>query len=162
MKLCVCGCGESFDSNGPQRAIFGHPVGHCSQCEIPLVSDSVWEAYGRAGKDRSHFARHSGNKLCNGCFKRISRAEYRRRENKPAYSGMRRREEVLEDWELLRSDGVTDLEVAAHRMGMSKGALEQALYRARKAGDSRGIVHRNDQLGGGIRQGRTGATRTAA
>ena len=57
---------------------------------------------------------------------------------------MRSNEEVVEEWDLLRSQGVMTVAQAASRMGMTAEALDRALYRARKRGDTRAnLVHPN-------------------
>jgi hypothetical protein len=50
----------------------------------------------------------------------------------------RSREEVLEDYALIRDD-VNSIAQAAERMGMTFSALDMALYRARKLGDPRAL-----------------------
>jgi hypothetical protein len=50
----------------------------------------------------------------------------------------RTRDEVLDDWVILRNRGYTIREAAAN-MKMKHSALEQALVRARKDGDARAL-----------------------
>jgi predicted DNA-binding protein (UPF0251 family) len=94
--------------------------------------------------ERVGLARHEGHRLCTRCGKAAIRAETALATRAP----QRKREEVLEEWDLMRSDGVTDLTVAAKRMGMTRAGLQKALERARAAGDPRAITHGNSQLGG--------------
>lgn len=51
-----------------------------------------------------------------------------------------RNEMVLEDWVMMRDDGLTDLSIAAGRLGYTVGGLKKLLYRARKVGDPRGSL----------------------
>lgn len=54
-----------------------------------------------------------------------------------------RRDEVLDDWDLLRSDGVTRRQ-AAPRIGISLDCLEKHIYRGARAGDSRAVLGTRD------------------
>jgi predicted DNA-binding protein (UPF0251 family) len=56
----------------------------------------------------------------------------------PPMRSWRPREEILAEWVELRDQGLT-LTEAAERMGMVRHSLENALNRARRAGDARGI-----------------------
>lgn len=57
---------------------------------------------------------------------------------------LRTNEEVVEEYDELRSQGNFDLHLIAERMGMTYKALDKALYRARKRGDTRAALpHRN-------------------
>jgi hypothetical protein len=49
---------------------------------------------------------------------------------------------LLEDWVLLRSEGLT-WKQAAPRIGVSESAMEKALHRARQRGDDRGNLYRH-------------------
>lgn len=51
----------------------------------------------------------------------------------------RTRDEVMEDWEILRSHGCTKRQ-AAERIGMSFAAFSRAYDRARAAGDNRAVA----------------------
>jgi hypothetical protein len=50
----------------------------------------------------------------------------------------RSRDEVLDEWEMLRGEGYTRRQ-AAERIGMTFEAFDRALYRARSAGDPRAV-----------------------
>lgn len=52
----------------------------------------------------------------------------------------RTRDEVMADWELLRSEGYSKRQAAA-RLGMSHEAFDRAFHRARRAGDPRAVTH---------------------
>lgn len=117
--------------------------GQCSGCQAPMVTEGRWRAMPVEERQASGLSRHGGHGKCNRCAKAARRGEA---------SGTRAsiipNEEMLEEWVLLRSSGVTDLAEAARRIGTTRAALEQCLYRARRKGDSRGEYHRNDDLGG--------------
>lgn len=49
-----------------------------------------------------------------------------------------RRDDLLHEWDFFRRQGYT-LPQAARRIGVSQGALEQAITRARRDGDPRAI-----------------------
>lgn len=136
-------------------------------CGVPTVSS--WSLALLSPERRQEIAREHGAEDLQGrqgyglCTKHYNRL---RRNGDPLASAPKRprpkrgpesrsAEEVLEEWAMLRSDGVTDLRVAAQRMGMSFSALDKALWRARKRGDERGIVRKNEDLGG-IARGSTG------
>lgn len=85
--------------------------------------------------------KHGSRGLCEPC-ERAARADdtlldYPRR--------IRSREEVVEEWDFLRSQGVFDVRQAAARMGMTFKALDKALYLARKAGDERATLPHPNQ-----------------
>jgi hypothetical protein len=122
---------------------------HCAGCARGLVPQRAWQAMTPEERDTHPGRRHESRGLCPSCYWKL------RRDDLLGQRRLRRADEVLEEWVLLRSDGVTDLGVAAKRIGMTRTALQQALYRARRRGDDRGRVHRNDQLSGGMLQGTT-------
>jgi hypothetical protein len=79
------------------------------------------------------FRRHLGRGLCVNCYgteMTAGRLDQWPRMNRPG-------SEMLEDWELLRSAGVS-VEQAAKRIGVTMAALDRALHRAIKNGDERG------------------------
>lgn len=82
---------------------------------------------------RMRFVRHLARGLCSGCYWRHktdgSLLDFEARKLS--------RDELLTEWELLRSDGVR-LDVAAERIGTSAQALDRALHRALSDGDQRG------------------------
>ena len=121
----------------------------CRRCERgPLVHGARWRRLTRPERKATGGVEHCARGLCRTCYVVVLEqgALY---DYEPV---SRSREEVLDEWELLRSDGVTDLAIAAERIGTTRAALEKCLERARKAGDPRGQVYRNGQLGG-VRQG---------
>ena len=79
---------------------------------------------------------HRGRGLCRGCHAR------RRRDGTLADAprATMSADEVLEEWVMLRGEGHTVAQ-AAERLGMTYGALEKALDRARKRGDERAKRH---------------------
>jgi hypothetical protein len=90
------------------------------------------------------WARHNGKGLCNTHDYRDRRygdpeadllAKPRPRARGSAW---RTAEEVLEDYAMIR-DHVGSVAEAAERMGLTASALDRALYRARTAGDARGL-----------------------
>lgn len=91
-------------------------------------------------EERSGLTFHSARGLCMRCRRAAERDgtfddyEPRRRLNG----------DVLEEWELLRSQGVWDLKVAADRIGISYSALDMAIWRGAQKGDPRAVrPHRN-------------------
>lgn len=80
-------------------------------------------------------SRNAGRGLCAHCHQGALRAgtlcDYERL--------TRSRADVLDDWTVLRGQGVTRLQAAA-RLGMSFPAFERALFRARAAGDERAVL----------------------
>jgi hypothetical protein len=77
---------------------------------------------------------HRGRQLCNFCHPAAARngelVDFERQ--------TRVRDEVMADWELLRSQGFTRRQAAA-RLGMTVKAFEKAHERARRAGDPRAL-----------------------
>jgi hypothetical protein len=91
---------------------------HCVRCRNPMIPEGRW----RPGLPvRPHVARG----LCRACYLHLRKhgdlIDYERRS--------RPRDEVLEEWELLRAEGYT-VRQAAERLGMTVHALKKALYRA--------------------------------
>ena len=159
-NTCYCGCGTSIpvarvyaDGHNPRNRWRNHdpkvPIGDCKGCDSPIVSDGGWRLMTPAERELAGVRRHAGRRLCNRCWKAAKADETRLGTRAP----QRKREEVLEEWDLMRSDGVTDLTVAAKRMGMTRHGLQKALERAAKAGDPRAVRHHNDQLSGGTTSG---------
>ena len=71
---------------------------------------------------------HAGRGLCGSCYHRLTpdeRLDYPRTQMS--------RDELLEEWELLRSEGCTQRQ-AAERLGMAYATFDRALLRARAAG----------------------------
>lgn len=115
--------------SGPDQVL----VHQCTDCGKTMVSNQYRARWPELAE--KHLAM-GGRGLC----RRDYGIRLRNGTLPPGNSGRRPMEETLEDWEMLRDDGVTSLEVAAARMGMSLAALDQALYRARKKGDPRGSL----------------------
>ncbi len=75
---------------------------------------------------------HTGRRLCGRCYDRHHRhgtlADYPTR--------VRLRADLIADYLTLRADGLARTWIA-HRLGMTRGALDRALQRAARAGDTR-------------------------
>lgn len=71
---------------------------------------------------------HASRGLCHPCYHRLAPDE---RLDYPRLN--RSREDLVEDWELLRSEGYTKRQ-AAERLGMTFAAFDRAWHRARRAG----------------------------
>lgn len=95
----------------------------CTCCDTPLTPCT---------SPQPDAAIHGGRGLCNSCH---ARERYHGRLADHPRS-TRSRDELLEEWELLRGQGHTRVQ-AAERLGMSPSAFERALQRARAAGDPR-------------------------
>lgn len=115
-----------------------HPD-HCVNpaCGVGLVSKNRWKQGVRPEGVRPH----GGRGYCAACYRRLGR--YGTTEHQGYVAPKRRAgiihrplEEVLEDYLLIRDD-VQNIREAAERMGMRFSALDRALYRARKNGDTR-------------------------
>lgn len=89
----------------------------CAMCRQPMVPQH--------SEVPADHVRHNGRGLCGGCYSRAEQAgtlaDYPRRQ-KP-------RADLLEDWELLRSEGYS-VQHAAERLGMTHEAMRKALRRA--------------------------------
>jgi hypothetical protein len=70
--------------------------------------------------------------MCAACY---SAAKYAGA-NPPAERTVYRRDELLAEWDMLRRQGY-DVRNAATRLGITPGALDRALVRAKAAGDER-------------------------
>jgi hypothetical protein len=81
---------------------------------------------------RERYARHTARGLCVACYVRVRTAGCLDDYPRATWT----RDELLDEWEFLRSTGVGVVE-AAPRLGMTVDALAQALERARKDGDPR-------------------------
>jgi hypothetical protein len=156
-KLCECGCGQRTDvatrtdrrwgqvKGQPLRFIAGHnlrciarepadpapaeagpDVRRCRRCPYPLVPVRT---AGQAG-----WRRHAGRGLCDSCRSR-ARANG---ELIDFERFTRSRDELLDEWVLLRAEGYT-MRQAAERLGMAYTAFERAYYRARRDGDPRAL-----------------------
>lgn len=124
--------------NGFQRQF------NCAACGIEIVPSSTWRVLspeGRKGK-----ACNGGRSLCRRHYNRWARTgdplgSVPRKPRKPATrtTDIRPREDVLVEWMAIRPS-VRSVAEAAERMGMTAAALDKALYRARQAGDDRGVL----------------------
>jgi len=105
-------------------------LGHCTECGVRLVGKADWSISRPQG-----CRRHGGYGLCVAHYAQMIRRRKKpvTKRRSPSRAKMRSREEVLEDYLTIR-DEVESLEDAAHRMGMTVSALDQALYRARRDG----------------------------
>lgn len=73
--------------------------------------------------------RHHARGLCDNCYP-VIRRRHRLADYPPV---VRSREAFLEDYTLLRSEGHTRGQIA-ERLGLTRGAVDQAISRARRAG----------------------------
>jgi hypothetical protein len=92
--------------------------------------------------------RHEARGLCEPCYKRED--YHGRLDDYPRRTWSR--EELLDEWELLRGENYTRVQ-AAERLGIRPSAFERALQRARAAGDPRAAL--------GLAGGMTGAIAAA-
>jgi hypothetical protein len=81
---------------------------------------------------RERYARHTARGLCAACYFRVRHAGHLDDYPRATWT----RDELLDEWEFLRSTGVSVID-AAPRLGMTPAALVRALERARKDGDPR-------------------------
>lgn len=102
---------------------------HCQGCETTMVTRSARDRFPSL---RQH-AVLASIELCHRCHSSRRRSGDLDRKKRLA-------DEVLDDWVLMRDDGES-VESAARRMGMTRSALDKALYRARKRGDARGSLN---------------------
>lgn len=114
----------------------------CSKCGTPTVSTHQWYTLGQRPPGHLPRGRMAPTPMCRPCYQRLRNEESGRHDRCPrCITGtreLRPREEVLEDYAMIRDD-VTSVHEAAHRMGMSFAALDRALYRARQDGDRRAL-----------------------
>lgn len=113
---------------GPTRAK-DVPIHTCRTCGRTMVTRHQRRRFPVL---RQH-ATLNTRELCSACYARAQRAGELERIKRSA-------DEVLDDWALMRDDGES-VESAAQRMGMTRSALDKALYRARKRGDARGSLN---------------------
>lgn len=101
-------------------------TGQCARCSHRIVP--------RRHRPLNGARRHAGRGLCDPC-----RNETRATGDLPDFErATRTRDELLDEWVLLRSEGYT-LRQAAERLGMTYPAFERAYYRARCDGDPRAL-----------------------
>lgn len=77
---------------------------------------------------------HGGRGLCNACHRRERYNGRLADHPRSTWS----RDDVLNEWEVLRAEGHTRVQ-AAERLGMKPAAFERALQRARADGDPRAL-----------------------
>lgn len=99
----------------------------CAACPWPLVGQ-------RTKRRPQGFRRHGGRGLCSPCYSRASRDGTLLDFGRATLS----RDDVLDDWEVLREQGY-GRRVAAERLGMSLDAFDGALRRAARDGDERAV-----------------------
>lgn len=106
----------------------------CPKCSARVVDPRRLED---ARKIEPTVVIRKGRGMCRPCYnswyKESTRAGTFERATRPY-------DETLDEWVMLRDTGCTDVATAARRLGMTKRALEQTLYRARKRGDIRGSL----------------------
>lgn len=99
---------------------------NCAHCTKPMRKQIRGDT--RRGGRRQHKARG----LCDICWTDLARrgglADYERVN--------RAHDDLLDDYVILRGQGY-DWRQCAARLGMTRGAFERAMYRARRAGDPR-------------------------
>lgn len=137
--LCACGCGEPAPTHTRKGRIVHYRQGHrwrrppaategvdlrCARCGYPAVPKGEHAPPG--------FAKLHCRGLCPPCYQQV-----RNRGQLAEYQPDRcRRDDILDDWDWLRSWGV-GREEAARRIGITVTALDQHLCRARRDGDPR-------------------------
>ena len=108
------------------------------QCANTDCGRQIWpQRQGRPVEDE-----HRGRGLCTNCYGRL---RYRGDLIDFARRAMSR-DEVMADWEVLRSQGYTHRQ-AAERLGMSHAAFTRAYERARAAGDVRAYSLTLNEIG---------------
>lgn len=160
---CECGCGQptriatrNDRSKGhvkgqPFRFMAGHnlrrdraaqteppaeagpEVRRCRQCKYPVVPQGHRPPPG--------WRAHNGRCLCEWCYKDADAAG----ELVDFERTTRSRDEVLDEWLLLREQGCSRAQ-AAERLGMTFDAFDRAWRRARKAGDERALPALDDMF----------------
>lgn len=115
-------------------------AGRCRACRAPVFP----RPNGARVTDLPPGARfHAGRGLCTRCHPAAHRAGTLIDFARHTLS----RDELLDDWVLLRDEGLTYTQAAA-RIGMPVAALKRALNRARADGDPRAEYARNRQSTG--------------
>lgn len=103
-----------------------------SGCGRILVTEIEWKAMpkdGRVAATRIGMRRHYGRGLCSVCY-RISAKNSHAGHARTTVAG----EDMLDEYALVKHLPLAD---AAKRIGVTKAALDQALTRAARRGDSR-------------------------
>lgn len=159
--LCLCGCGQatriaarSHTRYGqvrgrPLRYIKGHNATEAS-AEQARKARSVPPATGpqvkqrclhcdypvmRGGRILRGYRALANRGLCSRCRRDLNGTD----ELYDYPARCRSRDEVLDEWDRLRLDGVGRAQ-AAQRMGMTFGALDRAIHRGRNVGDPRAVL----------------------
>jgi hypothetical protein len=104
----------------------------CVVCSVPLCSLHEW----RQGVRPEGRKPHSNHGMCDACRRRAKYVRVARRPSKPT-GPQALTEQMLDEYALIRDD-VMNIRQAAKRLGVTFTALDRALYRARKRGDTRG------------------------
>ncbi|MDN5933184.1 MAG: hypothetical protein L0I24_19315 [Pseudonocardia sp.] len=105
------------------------PAGRCAKCRTPMMHRPHGATVAVLPRGRRFL---DGRGLCTVCLQAARKigghVDYPRR--------TRTRDELLDDWALVRDEGSTYAQFA-QRLGMSTSAVLRALTRARAAGDPR-------------------------
>jgi hypothetical protein len=105
-------------------------IRQCLKCRRSIVDTRTYLANSEI---RNRYGRHYARGLCQTCY--ANERYHNRLGDWPALNWQR--DELLDDWVLLRESGVP-IAQAAERIGINVIALDRALHRATKAGDQRG------------------------
>lgn len=107
-------------------------VRDCASCDRPMASQAT------KPEERGDRPVHRARGLCSACYQAVKRAG-RLEDYAPTGSASPVLDSHLDDWEIMRDDGVS-LQQAAERLGIKVSTLDKALYRARQKGDERGSL----------------------
>lgn len=157
-RLCGCGCGQytliATRSRTRDRTVRGEPLrylqnhsgrrGRSRPSDRPCNPDTVFDCAccdtpthppneGQRPCSAGHLPSTARN-LCRVCYDAAGRDGTR--DNYPRV--LRTRDELLEEWEWMRGQGVGFREFA-QRVGMTFTAWDRAYWRARAAGDPRAV-----------------------
>lgn len=157
-RLCGCGCGQytliathtrrvdGVRRGDPLRYVFGHnrSTGGPRRSDRPCDPGTLAACaccgaiMHKASQDQRECAdghtSMTGRHLCRGCYYTAERNG-----TLPDYPrALRTRDELLEEWEWMRGQGVGFREFA-QRVGMTFTAWDRAYWRARAAGDPRAV-----------------------
>lgn len=102
----------------------------CSYCGQPTTTRTALQRFPSL---RGQYRENRKGDLCQRCYGRSLKSG-------ALDLRVRKADEVLDDWAMMRDDENPTIKAAAERLGMKWKTLEKALYRARKRGDSRGSL----------------------